>query len=166
MTATRLALLTIAVWSFGCLAEEPIVPGSPEPVDRNLFGEWHCVFPTDKEASVLTITETEGRGVRAVFSGTDQEDSGWTAYAVKFEGKRLLNIKVDGEDAKKWTVAQYALYRPTLLYVEYPKYDNDTFTHATTPAQRRDALRRGYKAKTLFEDGFTCLRLSEEASHK
>lgn len=85
---------------------------------------------------------------------------------MKFEGKRLLNVQADGEDSRKWTVAQYSLYRPTVLYVEYPKYDNETFKQAMTPAQRRDAFRRGYKAKTLFEDSFTCVRIREESSQK
>jgi hypothetical protein len=166
MTATRLMILSIAVWSVGCLSEQPVLPGSPESVDRSLLGSWRCVFPRDEDASTLTITETGDRGIRAVFSGSDPEGSGWVAYAVKFDGKRLLNIRADGDESRKWTLARYALYQPTVLHVEYPKYDNATFMQATTPAERRGALRRGYKAKSLFDDSFTCVRIVEEASQK
>ena len=93
MTA-RLATLVLAACSFGCLSEQPIASGSPEPVDPSLLGNWRCLFADEADPSTLTITEVEGRGVRAVFSGGDSKPSTFTGYAVKFEGKRLLNVRL------------------------------------------------------------------------
>ena len=165
MTA-RLATLVLAACSFGCLSEQPIASGSPEPVDPSLLGNWRCLFADEADPSTLTITEVEGRGVRAVFSGGDSKPSTFTGYAVKFEGKRLLNVRSEDEESRKWTLAQYTMYRPTVLYVEYPHYDNKAFNDATTSAQKRDALRRGYKAKTLFQDSFTCVRIMDGEAPK
>lgn len=67
----------------------------------------------------------------------------------------------------KERVAEFGRYLlAAILHVEYPKYDSKNVKNATTPAQRRDVLRRGYKAKTLFEDSFTCVRIGEEGSQK
>ena len=162
----RLVILMMAASLTGCLSDQPIAPGSAEPLDRSLLGTWRCVFPEEADPALLKITEGEGRAIRAVISGGgDEQPSTWTAYLVSFEGKHLLNVQADDKE-KWWTVAQYTLYRPTILHVEYPKYDNETLKGVATPAQRRDALRRGYKAKTLFDESFTCVRVMKEGSQK
>lgn len=159
----RVALLVIAACSVGCLSEQPILPGSPESVDRGLLGGWRCLMPEDAGVPTLTITEADGRKLRALFTG---EKEGWLAYVVTFEGRRLLNVQAEGEDDKAWTLAQYTLFRPTVLHVEYPKYNSDVLKNASTPTQRRDALRRGLRAKTLFDESFTCIRTDDTESPK
>src|SRR5688572_26454384 len=101
MRATKLAILAIAATSVSCLSEQPIAPGSPEPVDRRLLGIWRCVFPEETDPATLTITETDGRNIRAEFSGGDSEPSAWSAYAVNFEGKRFLNVQFEGDESRK-----------------------------------------------------------------
>ena len=73
---------------------------------------------------------------------------------------------MEGDEENKWTVAEYRMFRPTVLHIEYPDYDNKTFKEAATPAQLREALRRGQKAKTLYDESITCVRLRQEPSHK
>jgi hypothetical protein len=162
---TRFWILAVAACAAGCLSEQPIASGSTESIDRSLLGSWRCVFPDEdeKRASTLKITEAEDRRLRAVFVG---ESFVLTAHAVKYEGGRLLNVSFEEKGRISWTVARYTLYRPAVLHVEYPKYDNDTFKDLKTPGQRSDALRRAYKAGTLFEDSFTCVRIRGEESPK
>ncbi len=161
-TATRLVIVVLLACSVGCLADQPIASGSPETV-TGLLGTWRCLHPDTTNPSVVTVT-ADGRGLRAVFSEVDPKDSSsWTAYAVKSGGERFLNVQMEGDD--EWTVAQYSLYRPGVLHVEYPQYGTHTFKGAT-PTQRRDALRRALKTKTLFDDSFTCVRIPGTASQK
>jgi hypothetical protein len=159
----RVALLAVAACSVGCLSEQPIVPGAPETVDRGLLGSWRCLMPGEASAAPLTITEADGRKLRGLFAG---EDKGWIAYAVTFEGRRLLNVQAEGAEGKAWTLAQYTLFRPTVLHVEYPKYNSEMLKNVSTPTQRRDALRRSLKAKTLFDESFTCIRSDDPESPK
>ena len=165
MTATRLAIVALAAYSLSCLAQHPIAPGSPKSVS-GLIGRWGCVSPDERDPSVLSVTES-GLGFRAEFAEVDPKDSGaWTGYAVRFEGKNLLNLQMEGDEEKKWTVAEYTMALPTVLHIEYPYYDNKTFNGATTPTQLREALSRGYRAKTLFDDSLTCVRIRPRASQE
>jgi hypothetical protein len=159
MRTATLASFVIAVGSLSCLAEQPIVPGSPEAVDRGLLGIWRCVFPDEEYAAKLTVEEVDGRRIRAELAGGDHNV--WFAYRVTFEGKRLLNVQFTGDMPRQWTVARYTLYRPTVLHIEAVSYDNESLKSATTAPQRTAALRRGLKDKTPLEDASTCTRIKE-----
>lgn len=150
----------LAIVCAGCLYTDPLVLGTAEPVDRNVLGPWRCVAPENAEPMILTVTEAPERKYRAEFTGGEEKPAVFFAYAVRFAGKRLLNVQVveDG-DPGKWTLVRYTLYRPTALHIEFAR--DEPFRDATTTAQRMAVLKRELMSAHLFEDYCTCIRVKE-----
>ena len=158
---TRLVAFVVAVVSAGCIYEQPLVPGRPETVDRRLLGQWRCVSPDNAEPAILRVTESPDRKYLSEFGGGDAKPSVFSAYAVNFQGKILLNAQeIEDGEARKWTLARYSLYRPTVLHLEFAR--DEPFRDATTTDQRVAILRRELKDSGLFEDYCTCIRLKNQ----
>jgi hypothetical protein len=116
------------------------------------------VSPNAEEPALLTVTRgTEGR-YQVELAGKDERPSVYSAQAVSFEGKTLLNVQeIEDGTPKRWTVARFALPRPNVLVVEAAS--EKPFEGATTDAKRLGDLRRALAADTLFEDFCTCVRV-------
>jgi len=145
----------------GCIYEQPLVPGRPETVDRRVLGQWRCVSPDNAEPAILKVTEAPARKYHAEFGGGEATPSVFSAYAVTFHGKTLLNVQeIEAGEGRKWTLARYSLYRPTVLHIEFAR--DEPFRDATTEEQRLAILRRELKGSGLFEDYCTCIRLKNQ----
>ncbi len=145
----------------GCLYEQPLAPGRAEPVERRVLGTWRCVAPDSDEPAILAVTHAAEGRYRAEFGGGEDSPSIFSAYAVRFEGKRLLNAQeiVEGEP-RKWTLARYTLYRPTVLHIEFAR--DEPFREAATQGERVKVLKRVLKQEQLFEDYCTCIRIAKD----
>ena len=155
--ATAAVLATVCA---GCLYSEPLVPGAAEPVDHRVLGPWRCVAPDSAEPSILTVTQAPDRRYRAEFSGGEDKPAVFVAYAVRFEGKLLLNAQlIEDGDPGKWTLVRYTLYRPNVLHIEFAR--DEPFREATTSGQRMGVLKRELRGAQLFEDYCTCIRVKE-----
>jgi hypothetical protein len=131
-----------------------------EPVDRRVLGPWRCVASDSAEPLILTVTQAPDRRYRADFTGGAEKPAAFSVYAVRFEGKVLLNAQLieDGEPGK-WTLVRYTLYRPTVLHIEFAR--DEPFRELTTSGQRIAVLKRELMGAQLFEDYCTCVRVKE-----
>ena len=155
------ALATLFVFTCaGCLYDQPMAPGAAEVVDRSVLGAWRCVAPDNADPAILTVTEAADQKYRAEFRGDGDDTTVFLAYAVTFSGRRLLNAQhVDDGTPAKWTLAQYALYKPTVLHLEFAR--DEPFRAAVDHAQRVAVLRKELTNKQLFEDYCTCVRATQ-----
>lgn len=155
----RAAAVLLAMCASGCLYEQPLAPGTAEPVDARLLGTWRCITPESDEIGRLTVAEAPDHRYRAEFGGGDDEPTVFSAYAVTFASERLVNAQeVVAGEPKKWTVARYTLYRRNLLHLEFAR--EEAFRGAATPAERSKTLGRALKDGQVFEDFSTCVRVS------
>src|SRR5262249_6424464 len=156
----RAAVLLVCAGSLAaCIYEEPLVPGNAEKPDTRVLGRWRCVSPDDQDAVLLDVALLPDQRYKAVFgSGNDQ--STFQAYAVKFDGRTLLNAQeVVNGNARKWSLVRSALLRPDVLHLETAR--EEPFRQAQTPQQRTAVLLRLLKTDTLFEDFCTCVRVKK-----
>jgi hypothetical protein len=150
----------LALTCAGCLYDQPLAPGAAEVVDHSVLGAWRCVAPDSADPAILTVTETTDRKYRAEFKSDGDEPTVFVAHAVTFGGRRLLNAQhVEDGTPGKWTLAQYALYKPTVLHLEFAT--NEPFRAAADHAQRVEVLRKELTNKQLFEDYCTCIRVRQ-----
>ena len=158
----RLAIVLMAAMALpGCLFDRPLVPGTPEPVDARLVGAWRCVAPDAEEPAILTVTGSADRRYRAELAGKDEKPSIYSAQAVAFEGKRLLNVQeIEDGTPKRWTVVRYTLLRPDALHIEAA--DEKAFEGASTDAQRLAAMKRALAHDALFSAFCTCVRIPKK----
>lgn len=143
----------------GCLYDQPLAPGVPEAVEPRLVSEWRCVAPESEKPAILSVTLLADNRYRAVFGPKDDDEAVFVGYVVTFEGTRLVNAQEEvGGARRKWTLARYTLYRPTLLHIEFAR--DEPFRNASTQEQRVQILRSLLKAP-LFEDYCTCIRTKQ-----
>lgn len=158
-TRSSFLAILLALTAAGCLFDEPLLPGPPLALERQLLGTWRCVAPDARETARLTVATTPEGWYRAEIRSEDEEPTAWHAYAVDFEKTRLLNVQWVGDDQRKtWTVARYTLFKPTLLNLERMK--DEPFEVATSRQARLSILKN---APGLFLDYCTCVRIEDSA---
>jgi hypothetical protein len=159
--AVRRALAVLsAAGCIGCMYPEPLAPGKAQLVDQRLVGAWRCVAPDSSGPAILNVTKPTEESYRAEFQAEGEKPSVFTGYTVTFEGKLLVNAQdVGAPSSRKWALARYHLYQPTVLHVEFAR--DEPFSGATTNRDRVAALKEHLEDPRLFEDYCTCVRVKE-----
>lgn len=156
----RLLILVPCLGIGGCIYEDPLAPGTTEPVDARLLGDWRCVSATTKDEGILGISKTAEGRYRAQFVAPEPEEDPavFVADAVRFEEKILVNAQeiLDGKPGK-WTLVRYALATPNALSLEVA--EDRPFREAKNRDERTRILRQELARSGFFQPFQTCTRV-------
>ena len=157
----RATTVLLGLVTFGCLYDEPFLPGRPEVLDQQLLGEWRCISSerASAEPAILTVSRDADRTYRAEFVGGGGDPTVFSAYTVAVANARFLNAQeiVDNRP-RKWTVARYTLHTPTILHIEFAR--DEPFRGIANKDQLA-AFKRELKGNRLFEEYCLCVRIKD-----
>ena len=136
----------------------PIADASTSPFDARIAGEWRCVAAEADEPELFSITAVSPTQYDVVMGAADEKPSLFHVHSARLGGAAVANVQeADVGGTKKWVLARYTLFRPSILEIEIGS--EQALKDAGEGAALRDRARQRLKAGDLFDQYCVCVRV-------
>jgi hypothetical protein len=172
MRNPRLLVLCAALLGVACPGDwdEPLGPVHGGHLDAKLIGEWSCkeaegpaevrvsIVPFDKDQYVIALNATGEKKEKTTY---------FRGFTTTVSGHDVMNLKELNDDPSEggWTYARF--HQPQASHLSIDPVRREPLESVPDDLEsRRQAIGDLFEAPELWEDGFRCAPLKDDAATK